>query len=393
MFSIVHGDRQSSPTPIRSLGLAGLALVLIVAGCGSASSDNERQAPAKTHSATASTTVDSRCPAGPDLIAQVRQLEKHGSDAAIADWKQRIQAGPEQTIGSPDQAGCASFATLSDPQIETYVDLLYHGRAEITGALVLHQTPAAQQAILQAYRRDPDAVTHSPSLAAAVAMAEIQTGRNYQSAYQDLAFGALNGGIDPSYVRGYLSHFGCRYEDAIWAAKTKQSTDFFDGDAFPVSTSPSDGDRDDFIHQRLALLQQGTVPDLRADCPLSAQYAADHNGDPMMRMKLKAQQLKNKLDDQLDEFAHKLFPDHDDEQGPDAQSRAGDSIRRGLASDYAQFKAIALRAADVTRKRWQACADRLDNGLQAAIACWQDHEPPSHGEKSQSPADRSANAS
>lgn len=389
MFSIVHGDRQSSPTPIRGLGLAGLAIVLIVAGCGSASSDNERQAPSKTHSAAASTTVDSRCPAGPDLIAQVKQLEKHGSDAAITDWKQRIQAGPEQTINNQDQAGCASFATLSDPQTETYVDLLYHGRAEMTGALALHQTPAAQQAILHAYRRNPDAVTHSPGLAAAVAMAEIQTGRNYQSAYQDLAFGALNGGIDPSYVRGYLSHFGCRYEDAIWAAKTKQSTDFFDGDAFPTSTSPSDGDRDDFIHQRLALLQQGTVPSLRADCPLSAQYAADHNGDPMMRMKLKAQQLKNKLDDQLDEFAHKLFPDHDDEQGPDDQSRTDDSIRQGLASDFAQFKDIALRAADLTRARWHACADRLDDSLQAAIACLKNDDSPSQAQQPRTPAEPS----
>ena len=71
-------------------------------------------------------------------------------------------------------------------------------------------------------------------------LAQIQQGKSYEAAYRDLAFAALNDGIAAGYVRGYLAHFGCGYEEAVWAAKTKDRIDFLAGDAFPTSTSPAD---------------------------------------------------------------------------------------------------------------------------------------------------------
>lgn len=373
---VIDGLGQRSALGARTAsGLIVLGLAAALVGCGTADDESDQgSSAAPEHSAAAQTSDRPRCPTGDALISRARQLEAHGSDAAIRRWTRAARAGPDDKGSDGMSAGCASFQTLSDRQTRTYVDILYQGRPDMAAALVLHQSTAAQQAILRAYRNDPDAVTDSPNLAGAVAMAQIQQGRNYQSAYHDLAFAALNGGVAPSYVRGYLAHFGCGYEDAVWAVKTTRSTDFFQGDAFPNSTTRADVDQSELVNDRMALLKDATVPTLRAGCPLSVQYAADHNGDALTRMKLKAKELKDRWDAKLKEYVDKLTPDDDPPQPHNENSTAG-RLRRQWVESYAELRDFAFQAGELADNRWDACSDRLDSGFQSIIACLKNDMP------------------
>ncbi|MBS63794.1 hypothetical protein [Salinisphaera sp.] len=342
-----------------------LACLLGLAACGD---DDDAATAAQAEADAPGVAVeDARCPAGDALIARVRALEADGSDAEIRGWVDDVRAGGDVNDTRPDEerSGCASFATLDDDQTERYVALLYNGPAAMAPALALHQTPAAQKAILRAYRDDPDAVSDNPGLAAALAMAQIQQGESYEAAYEDLSFAALNDGIDPAYVRGYLNHFGCGYEDAVWAAKSKERIDFLAGDAFPTSTSVADTAQSELVNDRMALLKQKRAPTLRSDCPLSARYAADHNGDTLTRLKLKAQQLSDDLQAKFGEYADMFARDDDNEPSDTGEPKrsALEKFEDQMAEQYAALERFARESGELASARWQYCANRFDRSF------------------------------
>ena len=350
-------------------GRAWLVLACLV-GLAACSADDESAAQVDAESKAQSTVAaaeQARCPAGDALIARVRALQADGSDAEIRRWLDDVRAGGDANDTRPDQerTGCASFATLDDEQTERYVALLYSGPARMAPALALHQTPAAQKAILRAYRDDPDAVSDNPGLAAALAMAQIQQGESYEAAYEDLAFAALNDGIDPGYVRGYLNHFGCGYEDAVWAAKSKDRIDFLAGDAFPTSTTTADTAQSELVNDRMALLKQNRAPTLRSDCPLSASYAADHNGDTLTRLKLKAQQLSDDLQAKFGEYADMFARDDENEPNGAGEPKRStfEKLEQQMAEQYAALERFARESGELASARWQYCANRFDRSF------------------------------
>ena len=376
--------------------LARVALVVACVGLLSAcgGDDDEHSAAAapeasETDTAIAADDSQLRCPGGEALLARVRALQAKSDPQAQRRWVADVLAGPERS-------GCASFKTLDDDQTKRYVTLLYNGDVQMSPALALHQTPAAQKAILHAYREVPDAVTDNAGLAAAVAMAQIQQGKSYEAAYRDLAFAALNDGIDAGYVRGYLTHFGCGYEDAVWAAKTRERIDFLAGDAFPASTRAGDTQQSQLIEDRMALLKQGEVPQLRADCPLSTRYAADHNGDTLTRLKLKAQQLSDSLRATFDGYAERFSDDDSDNDNTgDAKPRQHsnwtlEKFERQMAEQYAALEDFARQSGELASARWQYCANRFDRSFdfEAIADCVKAQPRPADQDNEQAPDKR-----
>ena len=356
------------PHTLRTIARALIAIACIyaLAACGAGDDDEKTTAAADAEAPGAAASDNTRCPSGDALIARVQALQNGGSDEAVTRWLNDIRVGADAADpqSQAERSGCASFETLDDEQTDRYVALLYDGPARMASALALHQTPAAQKAILRTYRDDPDAVSDNPGLAAAVAMAQIQQGKSYEAAYRDLAFAALNDGIAAGYVRGYLAHFGCGYEEAVWAAKTKDRIDFLAGDAFPTSTSPADTGQSRLIDDRMALLKQNEVPQLRADCPLSAQYAADHNGDTLTRLKLKAQQLSDALRGKFGEYADMFAREHDsDTKAPESGRSTLDRFEQEMAKQYAALEDFARQSGELASARWQFCANRFDRGF------------------------------
>lgn len=377
-------------------GLAVLTSTLVLTACGSADEPNDAETAAAKESPDATASVDATpCPRGDELIARVRALQDGGSDAAIERFTRAMQAGAGERDDSAanDETGgqgCAGFETLSPAQTETYVDLIYNGPPEMAPALVFGQTEAARRAILDAYRNDPDAVTNNPGLAAALAMAQIGSGESYAAAYEDLAYAALNDGIPPRYVRGYLWHFGCGYEDAVWAARTKERADFLEGDAFPTSTSPEQAGESALVEDRMALLQRGQVPKLRAECPLSVQYASDRNGDTLTRLKLQARDWADELHTRFGDYADRLgisgSADEPSKEAPkeDAEDDAFsidiegfdmDALGARMRDNMQAFGELARQAGDFASARLQTCRQRLDQGFSAVVDCFK-VEPP-----------------
>lgn len=378
--------RQAS----RRAGWRALVVLACVAltACGSADEENEANVAAEAVGATAATDA-ARCPRGDELIARVRALQEDGSDSDVERFTRAIQAGADRAVNDSvedkdGRQGCAGYQTLSPSQTETYVDLLYNGRPAMAPALVFGQTEAARRAILNAYRDDPDAVTSNPGLAAALAMAQIGSGQSYEAAYEDLAFAALNDGIAPGYVRGYLSHFGCDYEDAVWAAKTKKREDFLEGDPFPTSTSPEQTGDAALIADRMALLQRGEVPALRAECPLSVQHATDRNGDTLARFKLQARRWADQLHNRLGAFADGLGegsePDDTSSKDEDQQNAFTldpgwldmDALGTQMLDRMQALGDAAQRAGNTAGARLQACRQRLEQGFAAVVDCFKD---------------------
>ena len=274
-------------------------------------------------------------------------------------------------------------------------------------ALVFGETEAARRAILEAYRDDPDAVTNNPSLAAALAMAQIGSGESYASAYEDLSYAALNDGIPPRYVRGYLSHFGCGYEDAVWAAKTKERADFLEGEAFPTRTSPERAGEGTLVEDRMALLQRGAVPELRAECPLSVQYAADRNGDTLTRLKLQARHWADALHAHIGDYAGWLSTGNDtDDAATDAPKEEGDdgafsidiegfdmdAFGTRMRDNMQAFGELTRQAGDFASARLDTCRRSLDQGFLAVFDCFKSEPPNASDEPAESGTDETTTA-